>query len=98
MLGTFFRYLFLMVRRRPRPTRTDTLFPYTTVFRSPDDRAPVRLAVSLQWQKRQGPVVREALPCGHSMRPGAAHTGHDGVVQVIPFPGDRKSTRLNYSH
>src|SRR3546814_2158504 len=27
---------FLMVRRPPRSTRTDTLFPYTTLFRSPD--------------------------------------------------------------
>src|SRR3546814_7853816 len=25
-----------MHRRRPRPTRTDTLFPYTTLFRSAD--------------------------------------------------------------
>src|SRR3546814_3968653 len=25
---------FLMKRRPPRPTRTDTLFPYTTLFRS----------------------------------------------------------------
>src|SRR3546814_20844990 len=25
-----------MVRRPPRSTRTDTLFPYTTLFRSPD--------------------------------------------------------------
>src|SRR3546814_16652237 len=27
--------LFLMRRRPPRSTRTDTLFPYTTLFRSP---------------------------------------------------------------
>src|SRR3546814_19013868 len=27
-------YFFLMVRRPPRHTRTDTLFPYTTLFRS----------------------------------------------------------------
>src|SRR3546814_6794099 len=26
----------LMIRRPPRSTRTDTLFPYTTLFRSPD--------------------------------------------------------------
>src|SRR3546814_7068616 len=26
--------LFLMIRRPPRSTRTDTLFPYTTLFRS----------------------------------------------------------------
>src|SRR3546814_8796692 len=27
---------FLMIRRPPRSTRTDTLFPYTTLFRSTD--------------------------------------------------------------
>src|SRR3546814_5303269 len=29
-----FRVFFLMIRRPPRSTRTDTLFPYTTLFRS----------------------------------------------------------------
>src|SRR3546814_4200346 len=38
---------FLMIRRPPRSTRTDTLFPYTTLFRSVSDslvytNAPVR--------------------------------------------------------
>src|SRR3546814_6984111 len=28
-----------MIRRPPRSTRTDTLFPYTTLFRSPDEQA-----------------------------------------------------------
>src|SRR3546814_18561648 len=28
-----------MIRRPPRSTRTDTLFPYTTLFRSQDERA-----------------------------------------------------------
>src|SRR3546814_3658231 len=32
MLMLFF--FFLMIRRPPRSTRTDTLFPYTTLFRS----------------------------------------------------------------
>src|SRR3546814_3003616 len=27
-------FIFLMIRRPPRSTRTDTLFPYTTLFRS----------------------------------------------------------------
>src|SRR3546814_2830553 len=31
---------FLMIRRPPRSTRTDTLFPYTTLFRSPQDVSP----------------------------------------------------------
>src|SRR3546814_3148765 len=30
----FFCFFFLMIRRPPRFTRTDTLFPYTTLFRS----------------------------------------------------------------
>src|SRR3546814_16177600 len=29
-----FQFFFLMIRRPPRSTRTDTLFPYTTLFRS----------------------------------------------------------------
>src|SRR3546814_13604083 len=43
-------FFFLMIRRPPRSTRTDTLFPYTTLFRSvhvggaqvrPDERPDV---------------------------------------------------------
>src|SRR3546814_6338085 len=30
---------FLMIRRPPRSTRTDTLFPYTTLFRSLDSKS-----------------------------------------------------------
>src|SRR3546814_16481923 len=30
----FCNFFFLMIRRPPRSTRTDTLFPYTTLFRS----------------------------------------------------------------
>src|SRR3546814_8783003 len=32
-----FLFFFLMIRRPPRSTRTDTLFPYTTLFRSHAD-------------------------------------------------------------
>src|SRR3546814_16629548 len=31
---SFCCFFFLMIRRPPRSTRTDTLFPYTTLFRS----------------------------------------------------------------
>src|SRR3546814_7254345 len=30
----FLYFVFVMIRRPPRSTRTDTLFPYTTLFRS----------------------------------------------------------------
>src|SRR3546814_7780176 len=38
-----------MIRRPPRSTRTDTLFPYTTLFRSaifPHPRVPIALQVT----------------------------------------------------
>src|SRR3546814_6398411 len=38
MLFVPISFCFLMIRRPPRSTRTDTLFPYTTLFRSVDLR------------------------------------------------------------
>src|SRR3546814_4826144 len=34
MSFNWFYFFFLIIRRPPRSTRTDTLFPYTTLFRS----------------------------------------------------------------
>src|SRR3546814_15125266 len=39
LLSVILLFFFLMIRRPPRSTRTDTLFPYTTLFRSLHDRA-----------------------------------------------------------
>src|SRR3546814_8712126 len=44
---TFFVF-FLMIRRPPRSTRTDTLFPYTTLFRSRRDFGVRTLAPGLR--------------------------------------------------
>src|SRR3546814_14162667 len=41
-------FFFLMIRRPPRSTRTDTLFPYTTLFRSLE-RALGLAAVETRW-------------------------------------------------
>src|SRR3546814_20587922 len=40
----FILFFFLMIRRPPRSTRTDTLFPYTTLFRSAARDARDRVA------------------------------------------------------
>src|SRR3546814_14523432 len=40
----FFSVFFLMIRRPPRSTRTDTLFPYTTLFRSAGGEPDQRIA------------------------------------------------------
>src|SRR3546814_8646442 len=46
----FFFVFFLMIRRPPRSTRTDTRFPYTTLFRSRIPLACARLTTSLiEW-------------------------------------------------
>src|SRR3546814_9104123 len=37
-----------MIRRPPRSTRTDTLFPYTTLFRSHEDEAGQRGQLELE--------------------------------------------------
>src|SRR3546814_14192817 len=39
LLESLLCFFFLMIRRPPRSTRTDTLFPYTTLFRSPAYRS-----------------------------------------------------------
>src|SRR3546814_3396333 len=43
-----------MVRRPPRSTRTDTLFPYTTLFRSQLAQAMPRIPVSGNLHHHQG--------------------------------------------
>src|SRR3546814_6979611 len=42
----FFVFFFLMIRRPPRSTRTDTLFPYTTLFRSEENKGQNLLPIS----------------------------------------------------
>src|SRR3546814_3339411 len=63
-----------MIRRPPRSTRTDTLFPYTTLFRSGGSRRrkrPVRQITSLSASKGLGsaatgwvaPQRQQTAPC-----------------------------------
>src|SRR3546814_17156804 len=55
-------FFFLMIRRPPRSTRTDTLFPYTTLFRS---LAANRLSVDVDHRVQSGSLsVDQPLPVG----------------------------------
>src|SRR3546814_20531136 len=92
----------LMIRRPPRSTRTDTLFPYTTLFRSAwlrrrSGTGIIRhqpLAFAKIFAERRGILVL-MLPF---------HVGHDlrkywrNRAASRPHNLDRKSTRLNSSH
>src|SRR3546814_12861881 len=69
-----------MIRRPPISTRTDTLFPYTTLFRS-SDRAGRRLAVP---QIRQlGSGDRRGVPPGSNRAVLSASCGRTTLGQEI---------------
>src|SRR3546814_16168836 len=51
-----FAFVFLMIRRPPRSTRTDTLFPYTTLFRSRPST----------WSWKRGPDEDSRHSAGHA--------------------------------
>src|SRR3546814_13906084 len=59
-----------MIRRSPRSTRTDTLFPYTTLFRSPERRAAsVTDAIPYTVRRRiSEPCARAAPDCRQTDR------------------------------
>src|SRR3546814_12625436 len=67
--GSLLVFFFLMIRRPPRSTRTDTLFPYTTLFRS--HRLPA-LAARRPAGHRPGPAQGQR---------GAAHRGRQRALQ-----------------
>src|SRR3546814_13330194 len=85
----FIFFFFLRIRRPPRSTRTDTLFPYTTLFRShelarfEDVGRAVLIAAA-------GPVHQ----ADRDQRRIGAHHVEEAEGRRI----DRKSTRLNSSH
>src|SRR3546814_12648115 len=93
-------FFFLMIRRPPRSTRTDTLFPYTTLFRSllqPDIRLDAGiLALPSEQQRAIGRRLTDWLDAQKQrhLRPllAMAQQSRDAAI------ADRKSTRLNSSH
>src|SRR3546814_19335639 len=82
-------FLFLMIRRPPRSTRTDTLFPYTTLFRSLAHGLLLGAAVPAHLDQQIEP-----LPLMERLFLADAHHG----ARVRAIRTDRKSTRLNSSH
>src|SRR3546814_18312687 len=57
-LGCLLRFFFLMIRRPPRSTRTDTLFPYTTLFRSANRPLPAERDNCLPYAARELELLR----------------------------------------
>src|SRR3546814_12000963 len=107
----FLLVCFLMVRRPPRSTRTDTLFPYTTLFlallgermeerlHEAEPGSPGRID---QFQRRDMDVVGAHLAVADHPVAGELKAGNAKVdyvhIRCYHLPEDRKSTRLNSSH
>src|SRR3546814_18935491 len=62
---------FLMIRRPPRSTRTDTLFPNTTLFRSEFERALIRERTRAGIKAAVARGARPGNPKMRSRDPGA---------------------------
>src|SRR3546814_16715585 len=61
-----------MIRRPPRSTRTDTLFPYTTLFRSRDQKADQDLGAALLAIVPADPGLSACDAPGHARAHGDA--------------------------
>src|SRR3546814_15137295 len=94
--------VFLMLRRPPRSTRTDTLFPYTTLFRSIDRLGELVEPGRLDDRRlRQRDLLEPLHQIAEHRALGA--TGRQRLLAQLRLEvrlalGDRKSTRLNSSH
>src|SRR3546814_9800060 len=104
-------FFFLMIRRPPRSTRTDTLFPYTTLFRS--IRAPgyttlLRTIVGQQVSVAAANSIWNKLEAqfGEGCPAETVAAADFDTLRACGLSGqkqgyakrDRKSTRLKSSH
>src|SRR3546814_1155039 len=72
-----------MIRRPPRSTRTDTLFPYTTLFRS--RRAAGRRGALPRRVRRPRPRHRRGLRRGEGRRRSEEHTSELQSLMRISY-------------
>src|SRR3546814_16828651 len=75
-------FVFLMIRRPPRSTRTDTLFPYTTLFRS----QVYHSSVSRIWKRGRVEHFRCLIKCfglANSNAAGPRSEEHTSELQSL---------------
>src|SRR3546814_5614336 len=100
-----------MIRRPPRSTRTDTLFPYTTLFRSrqPDQSRSGRqqhAAAGATRQRRQAAEDRSRrLRAPHRATTGAVHRSEEHTSELQSLMRIsyavfclKKKNKKNYKH
>src|SRR3546814_16948511 len=99
-----------MIREPPRSTRTDPLFPYTTLFRSPGGPSISKKALEGNPFAYAFPKARLEKKYDFSfsgVKTAVLRTAQAAIGEDHTFPSfklserlseDRKSTRLNSSH
>src|SRR3546814_9559233 len=99
-----------MIRRPPRSTRTDTLFPYTTLFRSRfflDDvqernrcfrQGDIALVAILGPRQMRVALLEKDVGPAERQDFATPHRGLKRKIEGERHQLDRKSTRLNSSH
>src|SRR3546814_15226578 len=98
--------LILQIRLPPRPTRTDTLLPYTTLFRSPDAASPPEPEPAPEQPARTATKAVVMTPKAILFVAAIIRPPSSLQVICVEVPTrrgqirtrDRKSTRLNASH
>src|SRR3546814_4675586 len=82
-------FFFLMIRRPPRSTRTDTLFPYTTLFRSctrrPSPRSTARIGQEHTRSRRACSRRRRTAPACSSSPRSEEHTSELQSLMRISY-------------
>src|SRR3546814_10745549 len=80
-------FFVLMIRRPPRSTRTDTLFPYTTLFRSasPTGRAGVYASCALAPARPGAPACRGRRVARRAERRSEEHTSELQSLMRISY-------------
>src|SRR3546814_5810365 len=70
-----------MIRRPPRSTRTDTLFPYTTLFRSVEHRAQGKLPSRADGELESARRLSGRAGDAHNRLRRRVRTGRNAAVQ-----------------
>src|SRR3546814_3493035 len=79
-----------MIRRPPRSTRTDTLFPYTTRFRS----AGLRLVVGVSAQQKVAGFLAQRNSIGRSQAPGPFRCASEGGAANVNARSEEHTSEL----
>src|SRR3546814_6109307 len=83
-----------MMRRPPRSTRTDTLFPYTTLFRSRQRHAGHDLAHARLDRRIGGDGAVDVRPVGRGVLRGCRGVGCGRRIGGVAFRSEEHTSEL----